>query len=93
MTNFPHTAEHTLECKCDYCHDVDPNKSISRELERCMEELTKFIYTELNENQQEVVDKIIRRVDLLKRYFPTQELPQKYHRLVREELERNYPKS
>ena len=39
MTYFEHTNEHNLDCDCEYCNDVDPNKSISRELERYIEEL------------------------------------------------------
>jgi hypothetical protein len=93
MTYFSHITEHTSECDCNFCLDVDPNKSISRELERCMEELTKFSMTELNDSQREVIDKIIRKTLLLRRYFPIQELPQKYHRLVKEELQQYYPNS
>ena len=37
MTYFKRTEEHDLDCGCSYCLDVDPNKSIAREIERVTE--------------------------------------------------------
>ena len=42
MTIFEHTKEHDLDCQCSFCGDVDPTKSIARELEKCIEELIEF---------------------------------------------------
>lgn len=82
MTYFEHTQEHELDCNCSYCKDVDPNKSVSRELERYVEELTNFAVTNLSKDQAEKVLKINQKILLLRRYFPEIELPHKHSRLV-----------
>ena len=86
MTLFSHTTEHELDCDCSYCHDVDPNKSISRELERCIEELTQYAFDNFNSEQSREIDLIATKILLLRRYFPTQELPSKHKRLVEDAI-------
>jgi hypothetical protein len=61
---------------------VDPNKSIARELERYVEELTTYSLENLTESQQEDVYRITQKILLLRRYFPTMELPSKHSRLL-----------
>jgi hypothetical protein len=62
--------------------DVDPEKSISSELERYIEELTIYSFTNLTEEQQNFIDEIVNKILLLWRYFPTMELPAKHKRLL-----------
>ena len=88
MTDFEHTKEHELECECSYCWGVDPNKSIARELERHVEELIKFSFLNLNEEQQKFVCNQCDKILLLRRYFPKMELPPKHQRL-RAEIEKD----
>ena len=49
MTYFEHRNEHELDCMCTYCSDVDPIKSIARELEKYIEELTMYSIKNLTE--------------------------------------------
>jgi hypothetical protein len=73
---------HDLNCQCSYCSDVDPTKSISRELEKCIEELTNFSINNLTDEQQIHIHKISAKILLLRRYFPEKELPSKHKRLI-----------
>jgi len=82
MTYFEHTNEHNLDCDCEYCNDVDPSKSISRELERYAEELTVYSVQNLSNDQAEEIHKIVNKISLMRRYFPTKELPKKHQRLI-----------
>jgi len=82
MTIFEHTKEHKLDCQCSFCSDVDPTKSISRELEKYVEELTIFSVENLTDNQQNHIHKILDKILLLRRYFPEKELPSKHQRLI-----------
>ena len=82
MTIFEHAREHDLNCQCSYCNDVDPTKSISRELEKCIEELTNFSINNLTDEQQTHIHKISGKILLLRRYFPEKELPSKHQRLI-----------
>jgi hypothetical protein len=82
MTIFNQSKEHSLDCNCTYCCDVDPNKSVARELEKYIEELIKFSVTSLNEDQQKSVHQISEKILLLRRYFPTMELPSKHSQLL-----------
>jgi hypothetical protein len=84
MTKFEHTKDHTLDCDCSYCFDVDPNKSVSRELEKYVEELTSYSIKNLNETDQQFIYDVARKILLLRRYFPTMELPSKHQRLIEE---------
>lgn len=83
MVHFPHTDDHTLDCDCTYCMGVDPNKSIARELERYVEELTTYSLENLTESQQEDVYRITQKILLLRRYFPAMELPPKHIRMLK----------
>jgi hypothetical protein len=82
MTIFEHIKEHDLDCRCSYCSDVDPTKSISRELEKCVEELTMYSIKNLTDEQQNSIHVILEKVLLLRRYFPVQELPSKHQLLI-----------
>jgi hypothetical protein len=82
MTYFSHTEDHPLNCNCSFCMDVDPNKSVSRELERYIEELSIYSIKELNEEQQKFIHEIGNKILVLRRYFPTMELPVKHARLI-----------
>ena len=82
MTYFEHRNEHELDCMCTYCSDVDPIKSIARELEKYIEELTMYSIKNLTEEQSLAIHQIVKKIDLMKRYFPTKELPLKHQRLV-----------
>jgi hypothetical protein len=62
---------------------VDPNNSIARELERYVEELTTYSLEKLTESQQEDVYRITQKILLLRRYFPTMELPPKHSRILK----------
>jgi hypothetical protein len=59
---------------------VDPNKSIARELERYVEELTTNSRENLTVSQHESVYRITQKILLLRRYFPSMELPPKHSR-------------
>jgi hypothetical protein len=83
MTKFQHQNEHSLECDCSYCKDVDPNKSVARELERCIEELITYSLANLSDTQQSKIHEISNKILLLRRYFPTMELPSKHTRLLK----------
>lgn len=83
MTIFEHTNEHSLDCDCSFCMDVDPTKSVSRELEKYAEELLSFSFQSLNDEQQKVIYEITSKILLLRRYFPTMELPTKHERLLK----------
>ena len=82
MTIFAHTKDHDLDCQCSFCSDVDPTKSIARELEKCVEELTVYSINNFTDEQQNHIHKLSERILLLRRYFPTQELPSKHQRLI-----------
>ena len=82
MTIFTHIKDHDLNCQCSFCNDVDPAKSISRELEKYIEELTNFSISNLSDEQQTQIHKISGKILLLRRYFPDKELPSKHHRLI-----------
>lgn len=83
MTHFSHSNEHSLDCSCSFCMDVDPNKSVSRELEKYAEELTTYSVQSLSDEQQMAIHKITNKILLLRRYFPTMELPAKHLRLLK----------
>ena len=70
MTHFSHSSEHSLDCDCSYCMDVDPNKSVSRELEKYIEELTNYSIKNFNDEQLSDIHKISEKILLLRRYFP-----------------------
>jgi len=82
MTIFAHVKDHDLDCNCSFCSDVDPTKSISRELEKYVEELTAYSVKNLTDEQQNHIHKLSEKILLLRRYFPTQELPSKHQRLI-----------
>lgn len=82
MTIFTHIKDHDLNCQCSYCNDVDPTKSIARELEKCIEELTNFTINNLTIEQQTHIYKISGKILLLRRYFSDKELPSKHQRLI-----------
>lgn len=82
MTIFAHVKEHDLDCQCSFCSDVDPTKSISRELEKCVDELTMYSIKNLTDEQQNSIHVILEKVLLLRRYFPVQELPSKHQLLI-----------
>lgn len=83
MTIFQQSNEHELDCDCYMCMDVDPNKSIARELERYIEELTSFSLSNLNDEQQSKVHSIAQKILLMRRYLPSKELPNKHSRLLK----------
>lgn len=74
MTYYPHAESHPTTCDCFYCQGVDPNKSISRELEKCVEELVRTTQPILDEKQFNEIHSILNRLLKLKKYFPFQEL-------------------
>ena len=82
MTYFKHTQNHNLNCSCDYCNDVDPNKSIARELERYIEELIIYSANNLNDEHFDYIHKILNKICLMRRYFPSKELPIKHQQLI-----------
>lgn len=82
MTKFAQSSQHSLECDCSYCFDVEPEKSVSRELERLIESLTRYSVAHLEEKHQEEIHKIAGKILLLRRYFPKMELPSKHQLLV-----------
>jgi len=82
MTIFHHAQEHELHCQCSYCIDVDPNKSVARELERYVEELTTYAVQNLNDEDQNKIYEITTKILLMTRYFPVMELPSKHKRLL-----------
>ena len=84
MTIYKHITNHDLNCDCSYCQDVDPTKSISFELEKYCEELMRFGFTELTEEQAIKVYELTGKILLLRRYFPEKELPSKHARLIEE---------
>ena len=86
MTKFTHTQEHELDCKCSYCMDVDPNKSVAMELERYVSELTTYTIQNLSEQQQNDIYEITTKILLLRRYFPVMELPSKHERLLKSQI-------
>ena len=83
MTHFNQADEHSLDCNCTYCMGVDPNKSVSRELERCIEELTTYSMKNLSDAQQNDINQLAQKILLLRRYFPVMELPNKHNRLLK----------
>lgn len=83
MTHFSHSNEHSLDCGCSFCVDVDPNKSFSLELEKYAEELTIYSVQSLSDEQQVAIHKISNKFLLLRRYFPTMELLAKHSRLIK----------
>ena len=83
MTKFKHIKEHKLSCDCAYCNDVDPTKSIAYELEKHTSELVTWavksnIDNALTDEQMRKIYVIADKIDMLRRYFPTQELPSKH---------------
>lgn len=89
MTVFTHIADHEINCDCSYCHDVDPTKSISFELEKYCEELVNFAFTELTDEQSSYIFDITGKILLLRRYFSDKELPSKHYRLIEALNEKN----
>ena len=68
----------------------DIEKTASRELERCVEDLIRFSFSELHERHHELFSTISVRLLSLRKYFPNAELPADHFRLVQEEInERN----
>lgn len=82
MTIFQQSNEHELDCECNLCMDVDTNKSVARELERYVEELISFSSSNLTEEQQIEIHHISQKILLMRRYFPSKELPVKHARLL-----------
>lgn len=89
MTYFEHTKDHELDCQCIYCLDVDPNKSISREVERIIEAIDVATQPMINEEQYDLINKALIRLSVLRRYLPVQELPVKFERQVQEAIARD----
>ena len=83
MTHFEHANEHSLDCDCNFCWDVDNNKSVARELERYAEELLAFSSESLSDEQQKFIYITTCKILLLRRYFPKMELPLKHSRLLK----------
>ena len=83
MTIFYHTKEHELDCQCSYCMDVDPTKSVSAELEKYVEELMVYAVQNLEDQHHKKVDEVSNKILLLRRYFPTMELPSKHQQLLK----------
>jgi len=69
----------------------DIEKSASRELERCVEDLIRFSFSELHERHHKVLDKISVRLLSLRKYLPAGELPSDHFRLVQEEIDERHP--
>ena len=88
MTYFQHTEDHEIECDCSYCLDVDPNKSIARELERVSEVIMHETISNLDEETFRKVSNALMRLDVLRRYVPTQELPVKFEKQVADAIEK-----
>jgi hypothetical protein len=63
MTYFKHTEEHGLDCDCSYCLDVDPNKSIARELERVTEVIVSATINKLEPSEYRIVGEAIVRLN------------------------------
>lgn len=82
MTIFEHVKEHNLDCQCSFCSDVDPTKSIARELEKYIDELITYSIKNLTDEQQDYIHKVSGKILLLRRYFPVQEIPSKHERLI-----------
>jgi len=87
MTYFQHTEDHSIECDCSYCLDVDPNKSIARELERVSETIIQETISKLDDKAFRKVTDALMRLDVLRRYMPTQELPLKFEKQVARAIE------
>ena len=62
--------------------NFDYNKSISRELERCVEELITYSFNNLTDEQSSHIHKISGKILLLRRYFPEKELPSNHQHLI-----------
>ena len=88
MTYFQHTKDHEIECDCSYCLDVDPNKSIALELERVSEVIMQETISNLDEETFRKVSDALMRLDVLRRYVPTQELPTKFEKQVADAIEK-----
>ncbi len=82
MTYFKHTEEHEIDCNCSYRMDVDLDKSIAREIERVIEVVLRETTSKLDDVTYRKVSDAIMRLDILRRYVPTQELPVKFERQV-----------
>ena len=90
MTYFKHTEEHDLDCACSYCLDVDPNKSIAREIERISEAIVHATINKLDPSDYRKVWESIVRLSLLRRYVPNQELPTKFEKQVSQAVEEHF---
>ena len=88
MTYSQHTKDHEIECDCSYYLDVDPNKSIARELERVSEVIMHETISNLDEETFRKVSNALMRLDVLRRYVPTQELPAKFEKQVADAIEK-----
>lgn len=82
MAYFEHTEDHDLDCTCSYCLDVDPNKSIAREIERIIESVMSVTANKLDPTDYRKVGESLMRLSVLRRYVPTQELPKKFDKQV-----------
>lgn len=88
MTYFPHTEDHEIGCSCSYCLDVDPNKSIARELERVADQIIQLTLNKLDEGDFRKVSDVLMRLDVLRKYVPTQELPAKFEKQVADAIKK-----
>ena len=78
MTHFEHTKTHDINCNCSYCMGVDPNKSMSREIERCYEAVLTIIAPKLSTADIDRVADAFLRLNMLRKYLPVQEVPRKF---------------
>lgn len=88
MTYFEHTKEHELDCDCSFCLDVDPNKSIAREIERVCEVIQQETISALSEERYRLVSDALTRLLIIRRYVSVQELPTKFERQVADAIKR-----
>ena len=82
MTYFSHTKNHKQDCDCSFCRGLSPNETIAREQERCIEELTYSLLTNLDEKEFIKISMILNKLSILRRYFPDQKLPVNFEKLV-----------
>jgi hypothetical protein len=74
MTNFEQT-------------NVDPNKSVAREIERVTDEIISATISKLEPNDFRKVGEAIVRLNVLRRLIPTQELPTAFEEQVAHAVE------
>jgi len=86
MTYYEHTKTHDIDCDCSYCMDVDPNKSVSREIERCYETVIGIAHPNLTEADFNKVQDAFLRLNMLRSYLPVQELPHKFELRVEQAI-------